>query len=113
MKFITPTLHGALDYIAALALIVIPLILGFDGLSLWLSVAGGVGLILYSLLTDYALSIFRVIPFNVHTIFDSLAGVVFIAAPFVFGFSGIIQIYYIIMGVGVLVVTALTSKNSI
>ncbi len=113
MQVITPTLHGALDYIAALALIVIPFILNFDGLSLWLSVAGGAGLIIYSLLTDYALSLAKAIPFNIHIIFDSLAAAVFIAAPFILNFSGLAQIYYVVMGVGVLVVVALTTKNSI
>ena len=111
MKFIKPSVHGALDYIAALALIAIPFLLGFEGLALWLSVAGGVGLIAYSLLTDYALSVAKVLPFDFHIIFDSLAAVVFIAAPFVFGFTGIVQIYYIVMGLGVLVVVAFSSKD--
>ena len=87
--------------------------MGFDGLSLWLSVAGGAGLVLYSLLTDYAFSIAKAIPFKIHIIFDSLAAVVFIAAPFIFGFSGITQIYYIVMGAGVLLVVALTGKAAI
>ena len=110
MKFITPTIHGALDYIAALTLIAIPFFLNFDGLSLWLSVAGGAGLIVYSLITDYALSIAKAIPFNIHIVFDSLAAVVFVAAPFIFGFAGVAKIYYIVMGVGVLAVVAFTSK---
>ena len=110
MKFINPSMHGALDYIAALALIAIPFLLGFEGLALWLSVAGGAGLIVYSLITDYALSVAKVLPFNLHIIFDSLAAVTFIAAPFVFGFTGIVQIYYIVMGLGVVAVVACSSK---
>jgi hypothetical protein len=41
-----------LDYVAAAALIALPFLLGFQGIELWLSVAGGAGLIAYSLLTD-------------------------------------------------------------
>ena len=110
MKFITPSAHGALDYMAALALIAIPFILGFEGIALWLSVAGGTGLIMYSLITDYALSIAKVLPFNLHSIFDSMAAVAFIVAPFVLGFNGVEKIYYIVMGLGVVAVVAFTSK---
>ena len=41
IRFLTPTTHGALDYAAAAGLIILPLLLGFSGLALWLSVAGG------------------------------------------------------------------------
>jgi len=109
MKFITPTLHGALDYLAAIALILAPILLGFTGITLWLSVAAGAGLIMYSLITDYALSIAKAIPYKLHILFDSAAAVVFIAAPFVLGFSGIEQIYYLIMGFGVLAVVAFSN----
>lgn len=111
MKFITPTIHGALDYIAALTLIALPFILGFKDIALWLSVAGGAGLIVYSLITDYSYSIAKVIPFGIHMTFDLLAAVVFIAAPFVLGFGGIEQIYYIVMGVGVIAVVLFSKKS--
>ena len=52
LQFLTPALHGVLDYVAAAALIVLPFLLGFQGIELWLSVAGGAGLIAYSLLVD-------------------------------------------------------------
>lgn len=110
MKFLTPAMHGALDYIAALTLIVAPFILGLEGLALGLSVAAGVGLIAYSLLTDYLYSIAKVIPFKLHIIFDTLAAVVFIIAPFLFGFTGIALIYYLVMGFGVLAVVFVTQK---
>lgn len=111
MKFITPSMHGALDYIAALALIVIPFILGFSGIALWLSIVGSAGLIVYSLLTDYSMSIAKVIPFNLHIILDSAAAVAFIVAPFILGFTGTAQIYYIVMGLGVVAVVAFSSKT--
>jgi hypothetical protein len=111
MKFITPTVHGLLDYAAASALIIIPFALGFNGLSLWLSVAAGAGLIVYSLLTDYAYSAAKVIPFSVHLTADILAAALFVIAPFVFGFGSVETAYYIVMGLGVLVVVAFTSKE--
>jgi hypothetical protein len=112
MKFLSPTIHGALDYIAALTLIIAPFALGLQNLALWLSVAAGSGLIFYSLLTDYSYSISKVIPFKLHIIFDSLAAIVFILAPFIFDFTGITKIYYWVMGVGVLFVVFVTQKVS-
>ncbi len=109
MKFITPTIHGMLDYMAALALIVAPFILGLEQLALWLSVIAGVGLIMYSLMTDYAYSIAKAIPFGLHIALDSTAAVFFIIAPFIFGFEGITAIYYWVMGAGVAMVVLFTA----
>ena len=112
VRFLTPTLHGALDYAAAAALIVLPFLLGFDGLALWLSVIGGVGLIGYSLLTDYTFSAVSLIAFKAHLVLDLAAAAVFIAAPFVFGWTGLVLGYYLVMAAGVIAVVALTNPDS-
>jgi hypothetical protein len=111
MKFLTPTLHGLGDYAAALVLIVAPFFLGLKEQSMiahWASIAGGVGLIIYSLLTDYTFSAAKVIPFKVHLVLDSLAGLVLIALAFVLNLEGIAQGYMIVMGAGVLLIVAVT-----
>ena len=112
LRFLTPTLHGALDYAAAAALIVLPFLLGFDGLALWLSVIGGVGLIGYSLLTDYTFSAVSLISFKAHLVLDLAAAAVFIAAPFVFGWTGLVLGYYLVMAAGVIAVVVLTNPDS-
>ena len=111
IRFLTPTLHGVLDYAAATALIVLPFIFGFSGLALWLSVAGGAGLIGYSLLTDYAFSAASVISFKTHLALDLAAALAFVAAPFVFGWGGLIMGYYLVMGGAVVVVVALSNPD--
>lgn len=111
IRFLTPTIHSALDYAAAAGLIVLPIILGFDGLALWLSVAGGAGLIVYSLLTDYAFGVASVISFKMHLGLDLAAAAAFIAAPFVFGWTGLVMGYYFVMAAGVIVVVALTNPS--
>lgn len=110
LQFLTPKLHGALDYIAAGALIVLPFLLGLQGIELWLSVAGGSGLILYSLLTDYAFGIIKLVSFDLHLLLDLAAGVAFIVAPFVLGFGFLASIYYPVMAAGVLAVVAFTES---
>ncbi len=110
LQFLTPKLHGALDYIAAGALIVLPFLLGLQGIELWLSVAGGSGLILYSLLTDYAFGIIKLVSFDLHLLLDLAAGVAFIVAPFVLGFGFLASIYYPVMAACVLAVVAFTAR---
>lgn len=113
-KILTPTIHGLLDYAAAAALIVLPFLLNLGAISAtaqWLSVAAGAGLVAYSLATDYAYGAFGLFSFRVHLVLDLLAAVAFIAAPFVFGWTGLVLGYYLVMGAGVLVVVALTTNG--
>ncbi len=99
IRFLTPTLHGVVDYAAATGLIVLPFIFGFGGLALWLSVAGGAGLIGYSLLTDYAFGAASLISFKTHLTLDLAAATAFVAAPLVFGWGGLIMGYYRPVGI--------------
>lgn len=111
IRFLNPAMHGALDYLAAVGLMGLPFLLGFTGLSLWLSVAGGAGLIGYSLLTDYKFGAVRLFSFNVHLALDLAAAAAFIAAPFLFGWNGIIIAYYLTMAGGVIGVVALSENE--
>lgn len=113
-KILTPAIHGLLDYAAAAALIVLPFLLDLGAVSAtaqWLSVAAGVGLVAYSLATDYAFGAFGLVSFGAHLVLDLLAAVAFVAAPFVFGWTGLVMGYYLVMGAGVLVVVALTASD--
>ncbi|MBA4773724.1 MAG: hypothetical protein H2054_11555 [Sphingomonas sp.] len=110
MKFLSPQLHGALDYLAAGALIVLPMLLGLSGIAFWLSVGGGIGLIAYSLLTDYRFGAIKLVSFDVHLLLDLAAGAAFIVAPFALGFDSLTSIYYFVMAAGVIAVVAFTSR---
>lgn len=115
MKFLTPTLHGLGDYAAAAALILGPLFLGIAEQSViahWFSIAGGIGLIVYSLLTDYTFSIAKAIPFKAHLLLDAAAGVAFLALPFVLGLDGVVRLYFFVMGAGVLFVVAVSDSQT-
>ncbi len=113
MKFIPSRLHGFIDYATALILILAPLVvLPAVGIAKWLSIAAGVGLIIYSLITDYSVSARKAISFRLHLTLDFLAGIVFVAAPFVFGFSGLVKNYYLVIGITVILVVLFT-KNDI
>ena len=116
MKFLTPKLHGLGDYAAAAVLIVAPFILGIKDQSLiayWASIVAGIGLIIYSLLTDYTFSVAKVIPFKAHLVLDSIAGVVLIALAFLLELDALGRAYLIVMGAGVLLVVAVTQTEDV
>ncbi len=112
MRFIPASVHGFLDYAVAITLIAGPFVLGFEGIAQYLALAGGVGLFVYSLITDYSLSARKLLPFSVHLIIDFVAALVLVAAPFLFGFEGLTKIFYLVIGVAVIVVVLLTNPNT-
>jgi hypothetical protein len=115
LRFLTPRIHGVLDYAAVIVLVAAPFLLGLaatNRLALGISLVLGVALLGYSLITDYAYSLSGTLSFKIHLVFDALSGLGAIAAPFIFGFGGVAKIYYIVMGVGVLLVVALTDPRA-
>nr|WP_299487197.1 hypothetical protein [uncultured Allomuricauda sp.] len=110
MKFITKRIHAFLDYPVAVALIVLPFLLGLgdsNPLALQLSVATGIAAFALTLLTDHHLGAFKVIPYKFHLLVDFIVAIVFILAPFIMSFQGIDAYYYWINGIAVLTVVSL------
>ena len=114
LRFITPTLHGVLDYSAAIALILAPRLLNLQEDSLlvyWFSTIAGVGLIAYSLLTDYAFSLNGIISYKGHLILDGIASGSFIVLAFAHQGTTLSMLYSLVMGAGVIVVIALSGSE--
>jgi len=110
MKFVTKRIHAFLDYPVAIALIVLPFLLGLGNsnpLALQLSVVTGIAALILTLLTDHHLGVFKVISYRIHLIIDFIVGMVFIISPFIFSFQGIDAYYYWINGIAVLTVVSL------
>lgn len=110
MKFITKKMHAFLDYPVALALIGLPFVLGLGAsnpLALYLSVATGVAALILTILTDHQTGILPVVSYKLHLMVDFAVAVVFLFAPFVFGFEGIDALFYWINGAAVLTVVSL------
>lgn len=110
MRFITKRIHAFLDYPVAIALMVLPFLLGLgesNALALYLSVVTGVAAFILTLLTDHHLGAFRVIPYRFHLIVDFAVALVFIIAPFIFSFQGLDAYFYWINGAAVLLVVSM------
>lgn len=112
ISIIPSKFHGALDYAVAATLIIVPFILGFQGVAKYLAIAGGIGLLVYSLITDYSLSARNILSFKLHLVLDFLAALALIAAPFIFGFSGLEKAFYLVIGISVVAVVLITNPNT-
>lgn len=101
MRFIPARIHGFLDYGMGVLLIVAPWILGFadGGAETWVPVILGIGVIGYSLFTDYELGAVRAIPMATHLMLDIAGGIVLAASPWVFGFAADVWAPHLILGI--------------
>ena len=108
MRFIPTRVHGVLDYVTAGVLIAAPSMLGFrkNSMQTWLPIALGVGTIGYSLLTDYELGLFKIIPMPMHLALDAANGALLAASPWLFGFAEEISAPHLGLGLFEIVVTA-------
>jgi hypothetical protein len=115
IRFVTRKIHSYLDYPVAFALIGLPFLLGLGAtnpLALWLSVATGIAAFVLTVLTDHETGIIRVLPYSWHVAVDFAVGLLFVAAPSLFGFSGLDAWFYWVNGGAVLTVIALSRPLS-
>ncbi len=110
LRFVTRSVHAFLDYPVALSLMAAPFILGLGAshpLAFWLALVTGAAAFVLTVFTDHHLGLVRVLPYGLHLAVDLAVGLVFVAAPFVLGFSGIDAWYYWLNGAAVLTVVSL------
>jgi uncharacterized protein YaiE (UPF0345 family) len=81
--------HAALEPLIAIVIIAAPWIFGFSAVddAKTICIVVGAVMLLAGSMTDWRLSIARVIPLRVHRMTDLLLGAVLILSPFVLGFS--------------------------
>ena len=89
MRFIPTKFHAPLDYIVGVALIAAPWIFQFSQhtAATVVPVVLGIGLIGYSLITDYELGVWKVAPMAVHNLIAIAAGAFLALSPWLFGFA--------------------------
>ena len=115
MRFIPTRLHAPLDYIVGAVLIAGPWIFQFsdDAAATTVSIVLGIGLIAYSLFTNYELGVWKVAPMAVHNLIDVVAGALLAASPWIFGFAdegANFWVPFVVIGVAAIVL-GLTTKQ--
>lgn len=116
IRFLPTKIHGILDYLVGVALILAPNIFQFasvGGAAVWVPRVLGVGLIAYSLVTRYEWGVLKVVSMPYHLMIDAVAAIVLAASPFIFGFnnqSANAWLPHVVVGITVLLVV-LVSKT--
>jgi hypothetical protein len=106
--------HNVLDYVLGAVLIVCPFVFGFSGIDAGrdLFLVLGIGLIGYSLCTDYTYSLFKWIPVGWHMAFDAIAGVLLILGSYIFGYNDLLTagqtVLHYVLGIGAIALVAAT-----
>jgi hypothetical protein len=100
MRFIPTRIHGVADYLTGLLLIAAPFLFRFaDGSAAqWVPMIVGASILIMSLITDYELSLTRLIPMPVHLAIDGAGGLLLLASPWLFGFADRVLWPHVIIG---------------
>ena len=119
IRFLPTSVHGVLDYLVGIALIAAPYLFGFasvGGFAVYIPTILGIGLILYSLLTNYELGIpgIKFIPMPYHLGFDFVAAALLAASPFLFGFANKplnVWLPHVVVGIAVILVVLVSQTH--
>ena len=117
-KFIPTKVHGVLVYVVAVALFFAPMIFGFQnvgGAAVVIPMVLGVGLLLYSLFTNYEWGAFKVISMPYHLIVDVVAAAFLALSPFLFGFADEalnVWLPHVVVGIAVILVVIFSKSTT-
>lgn len=119
IRFVPTGVHAYFDYIGGIALLAARFIFGFfkvGGAAVIVPMVLGGEVIVYSLLTNYELSLpgLKFIPMWVHLMFDFVAAAFLAVSPFFFGFINKAPnawLPHIIMGVGVILLVLVSQTQ--
>jgi hypothetical protein len=116
MRFIPTKFHAPLDYIVGAALIASPWIFSFSDTTAptVVSIVLGIGLIAYSLITNYELGVWKLAPMAIHNLIDVVAGALLALSPWLFGFAddpANVWIWFVVVGLAAIFL-GLTTKQS-
>ncbi|MBI4396391.1 MAG: hypothetical protein HY548_04800 [Elusimicrobia bacterium] len=114
MKILKPKVHGVLDYVVGIFLLLSPSLFGFSQIPAALCYVFGAAVLGLSLLTAYPLGAIKFIPFTVHGSVELISSFVMVFAPGLFGFSGEsgARGFFITAGVALFLVWLLTDYKA-
>jgi hypothetical protein len=113
MRFIPTVIHGFIDYIVGVLLLIFPWALDIDPMAPkgLIFIISGLLALIYSALTKYELGVLRVIPMQLHLALDMFSGLVVAFSPWLFGFSDEIFLPHLIVGLFE-IIAAITTKET-
>lgn len=114
MKIISSKIHGVLDYLVGVILIISPWLLNFatGGPEMWIPIILGISTLIYSVITRYELGVLKIISFKTHLMIDALSGIFLAASPWLFGFADKVYLPHLLFGLLELIVVSLTHTST-
>jgi hypothetical protein len=100
MKPIPSRVHGILDYVVGVLLLLAPSLFGFADNDAARNTAYivGIGTLLYSVFTAYELGVVKIIPYRVHLGLDLVAGIFLALSPWLLDFADRIVWPHLLVG---------------
>jgi hypothetical protein len=101
MRPIPTRIHGFIDYVTGVLLIAAPFLFGFaDGSAAqWVPMILGVAILGMALMTNFEMSLVKLIPMPMHLGIDAAGGLLLLASPWLFGFADRVFWPHVIIGV--------------
>lgn len=115
MLGLIPTkIHGIIDYLTGITLLAAPYLFGFaDGTAAqWVPTIIGLMILGQSLITQYELSVAKIIPMPTHLMLDAGTGLVLAASPWLFGFADRVFMPHLLVGLMEIAVVLLSASRS-
>lgn len=100
-KVLDNKIHGFLDYLTVLAFAAIPTFFGLKGLPANLSYLLAIIHFLMTILTNFEVGLFKVLPLRIHKFVEVLVGPGLMVSPWVFGFSHYTTARHVYIGAGI------------
>jgi len=113
MKFLSPKVHGVLDYAVVIAFALAPSVLGLSGLPATISYVLAAVHLLLTLVTAFPLGVVKIVPLPVHGVIEIVVSIALVALPWIVRFSPdtTARNFYVVAGVLIFVVWFFTDYN--
>jgi hypothetical protein len=114
MRFISTKVHGVLDYLMGIVLLLAPNLLGFadvGGAAVWIPRLIGGMILLQALMTRYELGLLKVLPMSMHLMIDYIASLFLAVSPFLFGFSDQVWVPHVVVGAMIFLESLMTETQ--
>ncbi len=112
MRFLSTRLHGTLDYLMSIVLIVTPLWLRLQvGPDSGILILVGVVTLVYSLATQYGVGLIGVLPVRMHLVLDGIFGLLLLCSPWIFNFAYRVWLPHVVLG-ALMLVSALMTRTA-
>jgi hypothetical protein len=112
-KILTPTLHGYLDYVTVVLFLAASSLLGLTGMAGIFAYVLAIIHLAMTLLTDFPLGIYKLVPFNLHGWIERGVGPMLVVVPYIFGFTDTAIMFYVGIGIVIIIVGLLTDYQAV